>query len=89
MVMEISAPTHTTCQKATDHPTPTSAIALYETGRCASGAALGCEGYGFARYLPESMAPGSDPEVMIQCTPCYERSAQRYIRLMAGLAVLS
>lgn len=57
-------------------------------GTCESGASLGCTGYGFARVLPESMIPGSEPESMIQCPPCYDRSAEKYVALTVRLAQL-
>jgi hypothetical protein len=78
MVMEI---THTARVDTPTNPDPTI------TGTCKSGAALGCEGTGFKRILPESMIPGSTPESMIQCTPCYERSAEKYAALMARRAL--
>lgn len=49
-------------------------------GECQSGAALACEGRGFLRVLPESMLPGQDRTQMIQCVPCYEASAEAYVR---------
>jgi hypothetical protein len=49
-------------------------------GKCQSGAALDCTGYGWLRVLPESMLPGSEMEQMIQCVPCHEASAAAYVR---------
>ena len=60
------------------------AVTGLEEGACESGAAFGCLGEGFRRVLPESMAPGQERESMIQCVPCYEYSADKYIRLTHG-----
>lgn len=50
-------------------------------GPCESGASLACTGIGSTRLLPESMLPGSEPEYMQQCDPCYDYSAERYVRV--------
>jgi hypothetical protein len=55
------------------------ATAVHE-GECKSGASLACSGTGFLRILPESMLPNTERESMIQCTPCYEASADAYVR---------
>lgn len=59
------------------------ATAIVE-GKCESGAALDCAGAGFRRILPESMLPGQDRTALIQCTPCYEWSAVRYVTKLHG-----
>jgi hypothetical protein len=55
-----------------------------DDGLCQSGASLECSrenpNPGIMRFLPESMLPGSQPERMLQCLPCYEASALAYIR---------
>lgn len=53
-------------------------------GACESGAALDCAGTGFRRILPESMLPGQDRASLIQCSPCYEWSATRYVAKLHG-----
>lgn len=58
----------------------TETLTAYEEGPCESGAALDCAGKGFRRVLPESMLPGSKREQVIQCLPCYEASANAYVR---------
>ena len=49
-------------------------------GACESGAALACSGKGFLRILPESMLPGQERTRLIQCTECYDASADAYVR---------
>lgn len=53
-------------------------------GLCQSHASLECSeddpGFGFLRVLPESMLPNAEREQMIQCLPCYEASAEAYVR---------
>lgn len=57
-------------------------------GACESGAALGCTGIGSLRVLPESLAPGGEPESILQCMPCYNYSALRLTATMERLADL-
>jgi hypothetical protein len=56
----------------------------YTPAPCQSHASITCNPKnpedGFARILPESMLPGSKPEMMIQCLQCYEASAEAYNR---------
>jgi len=53
-------------------------------GLCESQASLECSeedpGAGFLRILPESMLPGQERTQLIQCLPCYEASAEAYVR---------
>jgi hypothetical protein len=53
-------------------------------GLCESGASLECSledpSMGLLRTLPESMLPGQERTVMLQCLPCYEASAEAYVR---------
>jgi hypothetical protein len=53
-------------------------------GLCESGAALECSlenpNMAIYRVLPESMLPGQEPTRMFQCLPCYEASAEAYVR---------
>lgn len=53
-------------------------------GLCQSHASLECSeddpNPGFLRVLPESMLPNAEREQMIQCLPCYEASAEAYVR---------
>ena len=53
-------------------------------GLCESGASLECSledpSMGLLRTLPESMLPGQERAIMLQCLPCYEASAEAYIR---------
>lgn len=53
-------------------------------GLCQSGASLECSleypSMGLLRTLPESMLPGQESTVMFQCLPCYEASAEAYVR---------
>jgi len=57
-------------------------------GACESQAALGCTRIGSLRVLPESLAPGGEPESILQCMPCYNYSALRLTATMASLAEL-
>lgn len=64
--------------------TETVPLPLLAEGQCESGASLECDldnpNRGIMRTLPESMLPNSEPVRIIQCLPCYEASAEAYIR---------
>lgn len=53
-------------------------------GLCESGASLECSledpSMGILRTLPESMLPGQERTILLQCLPCYEASAEAYVR---------
>jgi hypothetical protein len=57
-------------------------------GPCQSGAALECDraapNMGLLRTLPESMLPGQERTIILQCLPCYEASAEAYVRKLHG-----
>lgn len=64
----------------------------YTEGSCQSQASLECDpedpNTGFLRILPESMLPGAVRDRMIQCVPCYDASAEAYVRKLHSTFLL-